>query len=82
MRPFRAESRSRPPRTTESRAMTMTYKELRELPIDELDAQYDRTAPEVSVGLGFIRDELARRESERKETQRPRREEDLQELPD
>jgi hypothetical protein len=50
-----------------STAVALTYKELRELSVGELEAIYDRTAPDVSVGLSFTREELARRESERKE---------------
>jgi hypothetical protein len=47
--------------------MALTYRELRALSVDELEAIYDRTAGDVAVGLAFVRDELARRESERRE---------------
>ena len=45
-------------------AIISTYKELREMPIDDLVKLYDRTAPSSDVGVAFIREEIARRDAE------------------
>jgi len=42
-----------------------TYDELRNTSHEELIHLFDVTAKNTEVGLGFLRDELARRESER-----------------
>ena len=42
-----------------------TYSELRDKSDEELTHLFDATTVNTEVGLGFLRDELARRESER-----------------
>ncbi len=44
--------------------MADTYAELQALSLEELKARYDRRAESTQVGLGFYREEIARREAE------------------
>ena len=42
-----------------------TYEEMKKLSIEELKKRYDQTTKSTQVGLGFYREEIARRESEK-----------------
>ena len=41
-----------------------TYKQLRAMPLDQLVELYDGSAKHTDFGLGFIREEIARRDAE------------------
>jgi len=43
----------------------LTYKELKQLSIDDLKQKYDKLSSSTQVGLSFYREEIARRESEK-----------------
>ncbi|MGX5827369.1 hypothetical protein [Mesorhizobium sp. 43Arga] len=42
----------------------MKFADLKAMSIDELTKQYDLTTPNVQIGLNFIREEIARRETD------------------
>lgn len=42
-----------------------SYAKLRSLPEEELVRLYDSAAPHTELGVGYLRDEIARREAER-----------------